>query len=257
VATFRSRLLSLGELRDAALFIATVIYVLGYSAWAIYSANRGLGVLPPLEGQYFLAGIVPLVLLLTGTWVFRAITPAPSNSHRKRALSWGKWLILLGGIVGMVAAVMAPLWIAVVATLVTFFGLALTIRSGETREMLWPFRFLVALSLIGSANLYAVIMFPLIPRELDGPSPSCVQVDVVRSSVASATAEQLGLAAVPSPDLAVRSAPLWLYFDGGGLLVVSRAGDPARQVIRMRGSDVGAVISSSGCPARFDPLAAF
>lgn len=254
--TLRTRLLAMGELRDATLFVATAIYVLGYSTWAIYSARRGLGVLPPLEGQYFLAGIFPFVLLLVGTWVVRAISPAAAEVDRKRALHNGY------SVTGLAMSAMSlarlsesvSLRLGVVGTIVGIFivfflnclAIALFVRAGVKR-LLWPFRLLVTVILLASGYLYSLLMFPLIPRELGGPSPSCVLVDITGNAVAPATAKDLGLAELPSRDVAVRSAPLLLHFDGGGLLVVSPAAGAARNVIRLRSSDIGAVLASSKC----------
>jgi uncharacterized membrane protein len=49
---------------DGLVTVATAVYALGYFSWAYYSWDRGLGLPPGLEGQYFIAGIVPALLLI-------------------------------------------------------------------------------------------------------------------------------------------------------------------------------------------------
>lgn len=52
-----------GAFRDGALLVAGLLYVLGYVVWSIYAWRNHLGILPALQAQYFLAGLVPLAIL--------------------------------------------------------------------------------------------------------------------------------------------------------------------------------------------------
>ncbi|MDP6872089.1 MAG: hypothetical protein QF521_01065 [Alphaproteobacteria bacterium] len=52
-----------GDLRDALLVLAGTIYILGYATWSLSAYFLDLGLLPALEAQYFLAGILPAVIL--------------------------------------------------------------------------------------------------------------------------------------------------------------------------------------------------
>jgi|GEM_PF-5401341 len=58
-----SFLTNIGELRDALLVGAGIVYILGYVTWSISAYSLGLGLLPALEAQYFMAGIAPAVIL--------------------------------------------------------------------------------------------------------------------------------------------------------------------------------------------------
>ena len=54
---------TIGNLRDALLVGAGTVYILGYLTWSISAYAHGLGLLPALEAQYFMAGVVPAIIL--------------------------------------------------------------------------------------------------------------------------------------------------------------------------------------------------
>ena len=56
---------TVGDVRDALLVGAGTVYILGYVTWSISAYSQGLGLLPALEAQYFMAGVVPAVILGT------------------------------------------------------------------------------------------------------------------------------------------------------------------------------------------------
>lgn len=60
----RSKLDSFADLRDLLLIVAGGMYVLGYVVWAYNAYANNLGLLPAVDFQYFIAGIVPAVFLL-------------------------------------------------------------------------------------------------------------------------------------------------------------------------------------------------
>jgi hypothetical protein len=56
-----------GKLRDGFLVTAGICYFFGYIVWAINAYNNGLGLLPALDFQYFVAG-APTVLTILGLY---------------------------------------------------------------------------------------------------------------------------------------------------------------------------------------------
>ena len=58
-----ARLRSLGRYRDAFLVLASIVYVVGFVIWSIVAWRRGLGPMPVLDAQYFVAGIPPLLAI--------------------------------------------------------------------------------------------------------------------------------------------------------------------------------------------------
>jgi hypothetical protein len=55
---------SLGDLRDGALVVGTLVYVSGYATWSVYAWRHSLGAARALDMQYFAIGTPVLVLLL-------------------------------------------------------------------------------------------------------------------------------------------------------------------------------------------------
>lgn len=66
----------LGQLRDGLLVLVTAVYALGYIVWSVVGWKLGLGALPVLDAQYFLAGlpiVVTLMLILSVIRVLRSL----------------------------------------------------------------------------------------------------------------------------------------------------------------------------------------
>jgi hypothetical protein len=251
-AGWRAHLAAFAELRDTIVFGFSALYVLGYATWALYSSDRGLGVLPPLEGQYFLAGVVPLVILAAAYGIVRAMRPAPTESGRARSATWVKrtgWAIPVIALISLMLPRLgeaSATWMMLAVNAAMFGVFILRARSGE-RGVIWWMVPAVLLLVIVAGGLYATRLFPFIPAEFGGPQPTCVTLDVAAASLSRETTAALG---VPTGELssAVRSAPLWLHFSGGGLLVVSRErGRPVPHVLRLHDSTVTAFAPADTC----------
>lgn len=55
-----ARVRALGRYRDAFLVLASTVYVVGFSIWSLVAWRLGLGPMPVLDAQYFVAGLPPL-----------------------------------------------------------------------------------------------------------------------------------------------------------------------------------------------------
>lgn len=90
-----TRFAKLAALRDAFLVMAGIFYLFGYLVWAINANQNKLGLLPALEFQYFVAGIVPVALILTIALLIMGYVRLRSRLH-----IWlgprvtGKWQLL-------------------------------------------------------------------------------------------------------------------------------------------------------------------
>jgi hypothetical protein len=51
------------ELREGLIAMAGITYIVGYLVWSYQAWNNGLGLLPAIQAQYFVAGLVPLLIL--------------------------------------------------------------------------------------------------------------------------------------------------------------------------------------------------
>jgi hypothetical protein len=75
------------KVRDAALVGAAILYGVGYIFWSLNAWRQGLGALPALEVQYFVAGILPsalLILLGLALWLVYRIRNSLGAIARKR-----------------------------------------------------------------------------------------------------------------------------------------------------------------------------
>jgi hypothetical protein len=55
---------SVAGLRDGLLVTASILYVVGYMVWSFNALQNHLGLLPALDPQYFVAGLIPVVIIL-------------------------------------------------------------------------------------------------------------------------------------------------------------------------------------------------
>ena len=239
--TLHSRLVKLGALRDAFLFLATADYVLGYITWALYSADRALGVLPPLEGQYFFAGLVPLTLVVVAVLLVRALVPQSDPAKRARSAKYGNWFLGLGLVVFLAAQLQpAHSRLSDVATAITagclYVGMANLVRSGDrgTGFMVWVFRIAIPLAVLSTTVAYSTWFFPAIPLAFGGPRAECVQLDLAAGNLSVETSRRLGLQPIATPS-AQQSVPLWLHFRGTDGIVVSTSNTrPVSEALYLR-----------------------
>lgn len=250
----RSRLLRLGELRDSVFFLASYTYALGYLTWCLFALDRGLGLLPPLEGQYFLAGLSPGLLFLAAFGILRGIQVLDSEEKRARArkvadLLMGIFMLLnalaVAGVqwLGGSEALQAP------AIVVGYLALAFFVRAGARGSgfIRWLFRIVVPVTALGAAYLYATRIFPLIPSALGGPKPTCVRLDLASEGLSIDLARELGFEPRTGSARAVtRSGPLWLHFEGSPFFLIS-VSRSAERVLRVRDGAVLSIAPDSTC----------
>jgi hypothetical protein len=53
----------IGKYRDGLLVTVSIIYIVGYCVWSYTAFNYRIGMLPALDAQYFLAGVIPSITL--------------------------------------------------------------------------------------------------------------------------------------------------------------------------------------------------
>jgi hypothetical protein len=139
------------------------------------------------------------------------------------------------------------IWFIIASMGLLYLAMALEVRAGEAGvSTLWLIRLALPTFTIARALLYASAVFPQLPRELGGPRARCVVIDVASNALSPETLMLLG-AEPPAAAAAVRSAPIWLRFEGGGTLVVSREREMPLTPFRLRTDDVALVMPSDGC----------
>ena len=102
------RSVDFSRVRDGFLVLAGVFYLFGYLVWAINAYKNHLGLVPALEFQYFVAGIIPVVILSIVVLLVIGYVRVKSNiqswlgprvAGKRRFLRWilvYLWLFSLG-----------------------------------------------------------------------------------------------------------------------------------------------------------------
>jgi hypothetical protein len=228
----------LGPHRDAILVAGAVVYGVGYAVWSVAALRNDLGLLPALQFQYFVAGIVPVLVVLIAILMAAALRRV-FYGYRKWADqdTWvsvaGAGALLVAGLGAVGAAVYlidrsiyAGICAFLLAMLLFGFQPSGTATGDQPR---WLRRADVVLAVylipvvagVAAISFYAAVLYPRIPQELGGVAPRCARLDVKTDSVSETTLTELG-ASTRTVDVA-RSGAVSLHFHGGGSIIVKRA----------------------------------
>lgn len=256
--------------RDATLVLAGLAYVLGYLSWAIYASEHGWGLAPVLDAQYFAAGVLPALIVISACflgWWLRWL----SQWVRKPVSSRGATIKSILETTGSLSVAVGFVFILlqrgarVGAGLVVSGVVALIVSSFFSRKKMdsWYHRFVLALAwvqlpLIGlSAFLFYIAkIFPGLPQPLGGPRAQCVQLDLDVSKVSAATLQLLAPdwpAAHNGQSGVARSRNLYLVLQSNEFLFVQTSRETSsttNQPFRIRSSEVTSVIPAVDDQAR-------
>ena len=234
------RVKNIGEYRDALLVLISVDYLLGYFSWSFYAAENDLGLLPALDTQYLVAGVLPTLILAAGValaalhvwfWKWTATDPSEKRFRSATILSnLGAGLGVTGFVAGRFLADTAgedwAVLVAIVGAYVLMLGTILLGPRGWAGlryyglGVLWIVVLAVPLVLV---LFYFERLFPYVPASLGGPSPRCVFVDLATDSVSSDTVAALVSTEPPVslPNAGVRrTRELDLLFSGPEFVMV-------------------------------------
>jgi hypothetical protein len=243
---------------------ATVVYALGYLSWAVYSWDRGLDLPPALEGQYFIAGIVPalllvlLLLIVAGLAKLRARLSAPA---KKSDRGWHKILdsvglaLIFGGALSSyltkhewIYATMLPLGGAALG--ISWFFSPEKIDRAFARGFSWYGLFAAAVLSFALMLAYATKVFPYLPSEFGGPEVGCASLDLKRSDFSDATLELLTLQNVAGSQAeVVRSRPVNMLSAPGRYYLIAVSNSPSAKYMKVKTELVHAIVPSDNCGA--------
>lgn len=227
-----------GKLRDGLLVLASAVYLLGYLSWTFYAVTYRIGLIPALDAQYFTAGIVPAVVFISFYAAVRLLVFLSRWSGRprtRRQVRLGRVLAGLANVallLGMIRITRArqlewlePLGFAVIVIVYVSTRFFIESRKGALLQFLAVFP-LWGFAILGSLWLkqaYFVRWFPTLPHELGGPSPRCVQLDVVMDQVSPITLGMLSPGgARPMTADVVRTQEVYLLFDGSEFVLIKK-----------------------------------
>ncbi len=237
----------LGTVRDGLLVIAAGVYGVGYFTWAWVAVREGLGALPALDLQYFVAGTPPLVFAGGAAiclWIARilaanALKRWPGlRSFRQRAIVMAATGALLLGIViasrfphdlnsrsiyflasGIVVSVATVFLREIVMAgrgVANYPGIWLL---GQSAVLVARALMLTTVALFGV--LYVVWIYPSIPQAFGGARPRCAHLDVDAAKFSPDTLHSFGVS-FPDPEevSTVQLPSVDVLFAGHEVLIV-------------------------------------
>jgi hypothetical protein len=197
----------IGGYRDVILVLASLVYLLGYLSWAFYAAQNDLGLVPALDTQYLIAGVLPTIILAVGVALallqlrfskWSSTNPSPTRYRWGARLSVAAAGLVGGGFfIGYFLNGTAESIAAGVAVVGVYALMAGSLLQGSRGDKLLRVFGLIALwvvvVLIPLVMLLAYFekVFPYVPAAVGGPSPRCVVVDLATQELSSNTLASL------------------------------------------------------------------
>lgn len=207
--TFKGRaydlLKSAGELRDGFLVVGATLYFLGYVTWALNSWQRGLGLLPALESQYFIAGIVPAAVILASYALVKLGVSGVSKLQewlrrhisKHRRLGCLLFIIsptffclsLLSAIKGWSPPVTVAFFILFLLSAIVAPDMNDSSASRRTTRIMESALLILIVGASGLVALafYLAVIYPTLPQALGGVKPRAVCLDVSTQDLSEET----------------------------------------------------------------------
>jgi hypothetical protein len=231
-----TRFKALGGYRDAFLVGGALVYGLGYLVWAYTAWQYGLGILPGIEFQYLVAGVVPLLIIIYGFIAYRfihyvfAIVDARPSSRKLNILLAAACLLTI-----LLCARAMPvmphssisemiLWLLLSVVVLTLSGILLALYvKFTTRWIAVLKRFdpkgIFEYGILELNNLAILLMFsyvflkfylliyPALPQDLGGRRPRCAVMEFTGGRLTPQdTAQLIDAGNQPSPAAATSGA---------------------------------------------------
>jgi len=76
---------TLAELRELGMILVAIMYIIGYVTWSAYAYQIGLGPMPALDAQYFVAGALILILFGASIAIMLLLHYIPLPTHLQTA----------------------------------------------------------------------------------------------------------------------------------------------------------------------------
>lgn len=234
---FDAWLKHVGKTRDGILVLGGTLYILGYIVWSINAFINKLGLLPAFESQYFIAGIVPFLIVLFGSVLiglaWKKNLHLPSWLNIWKANLWktliqvlipvvvlvvqnysdkshfvGRYIAAYRNFIGAILAGIVGLF--VVLALFSFDpktdGPKLaTGQTGTQKKKLRALsRFAILLLVIiglgfGALYFWVGLVYSKLPQSLGGVRPRCAYLDIQRDGLSESTSRAILPATSPTP----------------------------------------------------------
>jgi hypothetical protein len=263
---------------DAVVAAGTVLYVLGFLSWACYAWTHDFGISPSPQAQYFVAGLVPgllLAMFIGGLrvigWLRERLRRAPTDAEVRaatRVAGVGMALFFGGGALGLIlkrtavghsSFVEVLQYSGMIVMFGSFFFSPGALERRFARGAAWLSTIYAPLLVLAGFILYVDRLFPDLPAEFGGPKAVCVELDLEAKGLSPTTMRAYLGGASPATEGTFRSQPVWLISAPGNFLLVldGHQNPPSRSnrferkdYLRLRESSVSAAFSSDACTGK-------
>lgn len=239
-----NQLKRLGDLRDGFLIGGGVLYILGYIVWSLNALRNNMGLLPALDSQYFLAGIVPAIilwLLIVGIRsVKRFIEKLPewfSTNKKEWKVTLHRvficffitsFMVFLASLTDWYGKTFPFTWryvipISLTITMITsYFVAAKWFTSRFVRFVgIINFTYYLVLFCYVGLSFYVSVVYPKLPQELGGVHPRRGYLDILRAQVSNETLRDLvSDETFKSNKQVVRSIEVEVLFSGSNFILL-------------------------------------
>jgi hypothetical protein len=239
-----------GKLRDGFLVAGAILYFMGYVTWSLNSWRNGLGLLPAVESQYFIAGVVPAaviflsyLLVKLGTSLALKIQEWLRPRVSKNRLLWLAIYFILP--IGLVLSIFralgslktSPLIVVLLLMAILFSSAVVPDLNKSPSSQRFTkvsdvvlLTFLVLVPGLVAITFYVQVIYPSLPQALGGVKPRTVCLDLSKGDLSEETERLLVPAAEGQNPAAgderstVHSKEVELMFAGGDYILVRVGG---------------------------------
>ncbi len=267
---------NIAQIRDPILVFSIVSYASGYLIWSFHMWQGGIGFVPALDPQYFIAGILPTVLLLL---VLIAVTKgrkftssfcgklAPDATGKwRKARNSAKIVFYSCVVIWLIAGVfysgekISELTMFIIQVICMPLGVFMVLlvpdmfisqrRNDAFTRLLRKFDAIYRKSLsyyllisfaILAVVLYSLLLYPQIPQELGGIKPKPALLELRSATFSDQLLEQLSETSVNSE--IVRTVEVDILFYSSNRLVVRQTNeDGHKSTYDLKRDDVETII---------------
>jgi hypothetical protein len=203
---------NLGQYRDGLIIVTLGTYILGYIVKSIYSLRLNLGVLPLLDAQYAVAGLIPATIFLIIILLSLPFEKLPKpmvviNLVKKYRSFIG---IILLAIVLFILIILAlrvskstpldlerdPLnGLLILLALIMYILLVWIYKVTESKAFKLTLVYLVVTTIMW-VYIYSIIIYPIIPQALGGIRPRCAYLNLNKNGISQSTLMDLTIKSI-------------------------------------------------------------
>jgi hypothetical protein len=257
----------LSSLVQAVLGASTILYVLGFICWMLYAYDNHLGMLPAIKEQYFIAGIIPVLILIAVVLLLKLLSWATKKLIAFRPGRIMRKIILIIKIVFIISTVLVflgknfPGSVRTIITVIMISSLAfMMIFDNDKLGIRGIFIFAQIYTILFGLWLFGFVVFkifPGIPSEFGGPKQTLVQFDILGNQLSPQTFSLIhkplaGDSIMLKKDSAIHNQPeimrsdsLYLLFEGNEFVLIKRSPGPidsTNKLIKLRKSLIQGII---------------